>query len=238
MRTISLLAILFLATLALSACRKAAPPKPPAMAKAEPTTLEVNKDQVLLYTFIDEKGTFVSTDKAEDVPEKVRGMVRIVDPATPLPAVADTTRVWAVDLRELLSAGKTQAKSLSREAYETSAMVQLGPGESSPMTGEHGPALADEPALGDAGVHGPSIVTLYGTPWCGACKTAKQYLSANKIPFAYKDIENDPAAAKELAAKAAKMGIPTDRVPILDVRGRLMVGFDKARLEALLGPTI
>ena len=31
------------------------------------------------------------------------------------------------------------------------------------------------------------------------------------------------------------MGIPTDRVPVIDVRGRLLLGFDKARIETLLG---
>jgi glutaredoxin len=78
-------------------------------------------------------------------------------------------------------------------------------------------------------------VILYGTPWCGACKAAKQYLASKHVPFAYKDIENDAAAARELQAKAARMGIPTDRVPILDVRGRLLLGFDRARLDAMLG---
>jgi arsenate reductase-like glutaredoxin family protein len=79
------------------------------------------------------------------------------------------------------------------------------------------------------------VVTVYGTSWCGACREARRYLSARKIPFADKDIERDPAAARELHEKAAKLGIPTDRVPILDVRGRLLIGFDQARVEALLG---
>ena len=39
----------------------------------------------------------------------------------------------------------------------------------------------------------------------------------------------------ELAEKASKLGIPTDRVPVIDVRGRLLLGFDRARIEALLG---
>jgi glutaredoxin len=78
-------------------------------------------------------------------------------------------------------------------------------------------------------------VILYGTPWCGACKAARQYLSSKHIPFAYKDIENDASAARELQHKASRLGIPADRVPILDVRGRLLVGFDRTRLEALLG---
>jgi len=82
---------------------------------------------------------------------------------------------------------------------------------------------------------GPPVVTVYGTSWCGACRAARQYLSERKIPFADKDIEKDADAARELAAKASKMGIPTDRVPVLDVRGRLLLGFDRARVEALLG---
>lgn len=60
-------------------------------------------------------------------------------------------------------------------------------------------------------------------------------MTAHKIPFADKDIERDPAAARELAEKAAKLGVPTDRVPVLDVRGRLLLGFDPARVQALLG---
>jgi glutaredoxin len=144
-----------------------------------------------------------------------------------------------VDLGELLSVGKAVAKGLSREAFETGALAQLPPGESSPMSGPHGPALPDMPIGGvdggAAGPLGPPVVILYGTPWCGACKAAKQYLAAKHIPYAYKDIESDPAAARELQAKASKMGIPTDRVPILDVRGRLLLGFDRARLDAMLG---
>jgi hypothetical protein len=60
-------------------------------------------------------------------------------------------------------------------------------------------------------------------------------MASHKIPFADKDIEHDPGAARELADKAAKMGVPTDRIPIIDVRGRLLLGFDRERIEALLG---
>ena len=79
------------------------------------------------------------------------------------------------------------------------------------------------------------MVTVYGTSWCGVCRQARQYLMQHKIPFADKDVETDEAAARELADKAARLGVPTDRVPILDVRGRLLVGFDPERVEALLG---
>jgi glutaredoxin len=222
-----------------SGCRKSAPPVPPPSLSAEPSKLEVSKDNSLLYTYVEPKGTFATTDKAEDIPQIARRLVRVVDPAKAATNPRDATKVYAVDLGELLNAGKAQARVLSREAFETGALAQLPPGESSLMAGPHGPAL-DEDVLpgadgGIAGPLGPPVVILYGTPWCGACKAAKQYLASKHVPFAYKDIENDPAAARELQAKASKMGLPTDRVPILDVRGRLLLGFDRARLDAMLG---
>ena len=199
--------------------------------------MAVSKDSPLLYTYVEHKGTFATSDKAADVPENARRLVRIVDPTKPSPDRQDPTKVYAVDLAELLSAGKATARLLSREAFETGALAQLPPGESSPMAGPHGPPLPDDLGIdaGMAGPTGPQVVILYGTPWCGACKAAKQYLASKHVPFAYKDIENDPAAARELQAKAARMGIPADRVPILDVRGRLLLGFDRARLDAMLG---
>jgi glutaredoxin len=220
-------------------CKKSVPPAPPVNPKAELPKLEFSKDSPLLYTYVEAKGTFATTDKAEDVPQIARRLVRVVDPAMAASNGPDTTKVYAIDLGELLGGGKAQARPMSREAFETGALAQLPPGESSPMAGPHGPALPEElpPGVdaGAPGALGPAVVILYGTPWCGACKAAKKYLASKHIPYAYKDIENDPAAARELQAKAAKMGIPTDRVPILDVRGRLLLGFDQARLDALLG---
>jgi len=219
-------------------CKKSAPPAPKRELTHELPKLEVSKDSPLLYTYVEPKGTFATTDKAEDIPQNARRLVRVVDPASATDK-QETTQVYVVDLGELLSAGKAVAKGLSREAFETGALAQLPPGESSPMSGPHGPPLPDPPIGGvDGGVAGPlgpPVVILYGTPWCGACKAAKQYLAGKHIPYAYKDIENDPAAARELQAKASRMGIPTDRVPILDVRGRLLLGFDRARLDAMLG---
>jgi glutaredoxin 3 len=219
-------------------CKKRVPPAPPA-AKIPPPKLEVTKTSPLLYTYVEPKGTFATTDKPEDVPEDVRKLVRVVDPSNTTTDSQDLTRVYAIDLGELLGAGKASARSLSREAFETGALAQLPPGESSPVAGPHGPPLPEEPPAGmDAGAFGPQgapVVIVYGTPWCGACKAAKQYLASKRVPYAYKDIEHDPAAARELQAKGARLGVPTDRVPILDVRGRLLLGFDRARLDAMLG---
>lgn len=227
------LAWLVLAVLGGAGCRRAAPDVAPAAPGLG--TLAVLKDGRYLFTYLEPNGTFATTDKPEIIPEVSRKVVRVVDPAQTKGGEGDA--VYTADVGQLLSAQKVEARPMSREAFETSALAQLPPGESSPRA-QHAPPPAGHGP--DGGTSFPSapgkpVVTVYGTSWCGACRAARQYLSEHKIPFADKDVESDPAAARELAEKASKMGIPTDRVPILDVRGRLLLGFDRARVEALLG---
>jgi glutaredoxin len=241
---------ILIAIVALGACRRSAPEVAPSMTAA-PATIEVLKGGRWLFTYAEPAGTFATTDKPETVPAEARGLVRVLDPSEPLSMKSAGDRVYVTDLNELTSKGKSAARAMSREAFETAALAGLPGGQSSPFAAERGPAPTMAPPA--PGATGPAaaptgakasgttasgatpVVTIYGTSWCGACRAAREYLTERKIPFADKDVERDPEAARELAAKASKMGIPTDRVPIIDVRGRLLLGFDRARIEALLG---
>jgi glutaredoxin len=229
----------FAAALLLAACRRTAPDAAPS-ARGAPAVVEVLKGGRWLFTYVEPDGTFATTDKPESVPERTRSIARVFDPADPTSKTNAEGRVYVTDVNQLLKAGKAPARPMSREAFETAALAQLPPGESSPLSAQH-MEPAPIPALpGDGGAPALApgqtpVVTIYGTSWCGACRAARQYLTEKKVPFADKDIERDPAAAKELAEKAGKLGLPTDRVPIIDVRGRLLLGFDRARIEALLG---
>lgn len=239
MRSARIVVALAVTLAAGSACRRSVPEAPPAP-KAAAGVVEVLKGGRWLFTYVEPSGTFTTTDKPESVPAGSRAMVRVFDPSDP--AKTDLPgQVYVTDLNELLKAGKSPAKPLSREAFETAALAQLPPGDSSALAahGAGAPGEAPPPPapLGDGGAApaGTPVVTIYGTSWCGACKAARQYLTQRRIPFADKDVENDAAAARELQEKASKMGIPTDRVPVIDVRGRLLQGFDRARIDALLG---
>jgi glutaredoxin len=229
--------VLALGIAAGGACRRTTPPAP-APTPGTPATVEVLKDGRWLFTYAEPAGTFATTDKPDSVPEAARKIVRVFDPSAP-DKTAGPGRVYVTDLNEVMSKGKAPARGMTREAFETAALAAFPTGASSPLTAQHmNPAPI--PTTGadggaPAAASGTPVVTVYGTSWCGACRAARQYLTERKIPFADKDIENDADAARELAAKASKMGIPTDRVPVLDVRGRLLLGFDKARVEALLG---
>jgi glutaredoxin len=223
---------------AVASCKRPAPEAPPAP-PGMPATIEVLKGGRWLFTYAEANGTFSTTDKPESVPEPARALVRVLDPAA-TDKMGGTGQVYVTNLNEVLAKGKASARVMSREAFETAALAGYPTGESSPMAAQRMqpvplPALDGGAAAPSKAAAGTPVVTIYGTSWCGACRAARQYLTERKIPFADKDIERDADAARELAAKAAKMGIPTDRVPVIDVRGRLLLGFDKARIEALLG---
>ena len=74
-------------------------------------------------------------------------------------------------------------------------------------------------------------ITIYSTTWCAFCKTEKQWL--DKLGFSYiaKDIEEDKAAYEELMTKS---GGNFQGVPVTDVGGELVLGFDRPKIEAAI----
>ncbi len=207
----------------IGACKKSSPSTP----------VEATKDSSLFFTYVAPNGMFTTTDKAEKVPGVAQRLVRIMARTNGEPARLNNANVEVVDLRELLAKGKTRPRVMLREAFETDALAQLPPGDSCSLTGPHGPPLAEEPEK--AGEQDePPIAILYRTAWCEACNSARRYLASNLIPFVSKDVEKNPSAAKELAQKATRFGIVADRVPLLEVRGRLLVGYDETRMDGLL----
>jgi len=77
-------------------------------------------------------------------------------------------------------------------------------------------------------------VYLYSTEWCGYCKKAKAYLSQREIAFTERDVEKSPDAARELKIKATAAGIALGGVPVLDIRGTLVKGFNPSAIDAAL----
>ena len=72
-------------------------------------------------------------------------------------------------------------------------------------------------------------VTLYSQPGCAPCFAARMFLQTRNIPFLYKDVQADPQAFREL------MDLGSRSTPTLKVGDEVMIGFDPARLEAMLG---
>ncbi len=73
-------------------------------------------------------------------------------------------------------------------------------------------------------------VLVYSTPACPYCIQVKQFLAANNIVFENYDVAKDNQKADEMVAKSGQMG-----VPVLDIDGQIVVGFDKGKIKQLLG---
>jgi glutaredoxin 3 len=74
-----------------------------------------------------------------------------------------------------------------------------------------------------------SNITVYSANWCGFCHAAKAYLDKLGVKYEEKNVETNPEFAQESVAKSGQMGIP-----VLDIGGEIIVGFDRPKIDAAL----
>jgi glutaredoxin 3 len=73
-------------------------------------------------------------------------------------------------------------------------------------------------------------IKIYSTESCGFCVRVKQYLKDKNLEFETVDIGAEPEKAQEMVEKSGQMG-----VPVIDVEGEIIVGFDKEKIDQALG---
>lgn len=73
-------------------------------------------------------------------------------------------------------------------------------------------------------------VIIFTTPTCSFCNAAKKYLRERGVPFKDVDVSRDPAAARDMVRRSGQQG-----VPVLDIGGKIVVGFDRPKIDKLLG---
>jgi len=73
-------------------------------------------------------------------------------------------------------------------------------------------------------------VVVYSTPACPFCMRTKQFLDDNGVAYENYDVASDHAKAEEMVAKSGQMG-----VPVIDIEGEIIIGFDRDRISEALG---
>lgn len=73
-------------------------------------------------------------------------------------------------------------------------------------------------------------IKIYSTPTCPYCIRLKQFLRDNNIDFEDVDVSSDQLEAEEMVRKSGQMG-----VPVVDIEGEIIIGFDKDRIKQALG---
>ncbi len=72
-------------------------------------------------------------------------------------------------------------------------------------------------------------VFVYSTPTCPWCNIAKEYLKEKKVNYTEKNVAIDMKAREEMVQKTGQLG-----VPVIDINGNMVIGFDKMKIDQLL----
>jgi glutaredoxin len=191
----------------------------------------------LMLTWIDDKGNTHVELRPEDVPAAGRSLVRVV-----VSDREDGTHdlFYVVDLTKKEADGSYAAHAMRRRAWEEElekrraaylAKVAPPPPPSTAPTGS--PAERPEPGEGVAPTTGFTVI-IYGASWCGPCHEAASYLKSKGVPYVMKDIEETPGAAGEMREKLTRTGQHGGSIPVIDVRGQILVGFSTTSIDRAL----
>jgi len=73
------------------------------------------------------------------------------------------------------------------------------------------------------------MVKLFVTPACPYCFTLKEFFKEHNIEFKEIDVSQDEKAREEMIKKSKQMG-----VPVVEIDGEIVIGFDKEKISKLL----
>lgn len=212
----------------------ASSPAPVAAAgESLPQLVLTDETQELLLTWIGEEGDFHVTEKLAEVPEARRAQVRVV--RTDQPAGSGAT-VYVADLTVKRQDGSYAVATLPRAEWEKlgadlrkTRMEALAPSAGASGSGADAePSLAKPPAV-DA--QGAITAIVYGADWCKPCHDAERYLKSLGVSVTKKDIEESRAAQAEMQQKLARANRMGASIPVIDVMGKLFVGYNPASLR-------
>lgn len=72
-------------------------------------------------------------------------------------------------------------------------------------------------------------IIVYGAEWCAFCHVAMEYFDKLGVKYEYRNVDDNPAWGKEAVEKSHQFGIP-----VLDIAGEIVVGFDRPKIDAAL----
>lgn len=193
----------------------------------------------LLLTWIDEKGDMHVELEPATVPAEGRSLVRVV--------VSDREEgtkglFYVADLTKKREDGTYAARTMTRRAWEAEVEKRRSaylakiapppppPSPSSAPSGTLGPKPMQQPPVTSSDL----TVIIYGADWCKPCHQAEDYLRSKGVRVVKKDVEESPEAAVEMRDKLEKSGQRGGSIPVIDIRGQILVGFSTRAVDRAL----
>ena len=176
-----------------------------------------------LFTWVDEKGSFHLSESATEIPEAARKQVRVVVDGK---SVGSPEYVYVANLSDVHD-GKYSLLSMPRQEWEN-----IG------KTGREQQVFAlrpkDEPNASAQLAELKVDAIIYGADWCKPCHLAEDYLRSKGVSVIKKDIEEDPAAAREMQQVLKGAGLSGSSIPVLNVGGTILRGFSERAIDTAL----
>ncbi|MBC7582015.1 glutaredoxin family protein [Aeromicrobium sp.] len=72
-------------------------------------------------------------------------------------------------------------------------------------------------------------IIVYGAEWCAFCHVAMKYFDDKSVKYEYRNVDENEDWLKEAVTKSGQMGIP-----VIDMNGTIIVGFDRPKIDAAL----
>jgi glutaredoxin len=215
--------------LALFACRNehSSAARAAASSAALPTLILRDDTSDLMLTWVDSVGDFHVVTAVDQVPTESRERVRVVM-TTKTEGSLDP--IYVADLRQKSADGTYPTSIISRSAWE-----ETGATRRKSRIEALAPVASQVPPPPNANSQESLVAVIYGAEWCGACREAARYLKRRGVKILEKDVDQSPAVQTELRTKLAKAGMPvTSSIPIIDIGGKLIVGFSQPAVDAAL----
>jgi glutaredoxin len=188
--------------------------------------------QGLLLVWFDEQGLHTARKRSE-IPGDRRQFVRVDSLEVPPEKRVDQDYLYVGDLRKAAGDGSYPVRKCRRDWFDSLVDRAAAPPASETAAGT--PDGQKPPAGSEtATVSEKADVVLYSASWCGACRAARDYLKSHHIAFVEKDIEKDRDSYAEMQRKARAAGVRPGALPMIDVKGKLLSGFDPAAVQRLL----
>ena len=227
-------------------------------ADAKPSTLPALSFRAdtpsLMLTWIDDRGGTHVVASPEKIPDPSRDFVRVVVSDRP---EGTTDPIYVSDLSKPGADGSFSTRTVARSVWEDeierrrekNAEAALEPRPEAPeprRPREPAAPPVDPPARPgpdrqpDKHDEGPTdgkshiTATVYGADWCTPCHQALDHLKRRGVRATFKNIEKDGAAQAEMAAKLKRIGRADGRIPVIDIDGKILVGFSARAIDQAL----
>ncbi|MCC6215769.1 MAG: NrdH-redoxin [Polyangiaceae bacterium] len=182
-----------------------------------------------MLTYVDTAGDFHVVQRPADVPIDARDQVRVVV-TTREDGTGD--QVYVADLRARQPDGTYAVRTMSRAQWDELGATRRKARLEALVPPPSAAVSAQPPVAGSAARREvPVVAVIYGAEWCKPCHDAARYLKSRGVTVIEKDIESSDAVKQEMDRKLERAKLNGASIPIIDVGGRLLIGFSPQALD-------